>query len=614
MENQDEVFGLDREAVKAELAALDREKQRDVLIAAAKGLYESNTTPEELTRRVKLAMTDMTPLGDAWAEGSSGEKRKLEDVYMSTNDKDAALRAVVEGRKASFGDTPLKKVEYSTNRDIYNALKEVYDRSGGDWGLVGKVIKYNDIPEDLVREFIKDGKWTDYSVGDEMGSGFGAVARGLSDNLYGGLANILTGGEYAGKFRDVVPEGVVADNMAHTLWRAGIQQADDYGRSLMETDPLMEIGGQGVGMLPTLGLAGAATKGVKVSGGLTRLGRAANTFTKGAATGALASIPGSITKESVGDAMSNTLAESLMFGAGDVALSGLGAGLGAAKKWGAGKLAKIKAPSENYTKAFAKIKRIEDMSEEELKRGVERGWLKDGKLNVPQYLADEYGLGAAETMEDLWRVAKGNREVYNQLRADLEKFNYREAIGNAAKKAMIPNANLSRVNQVLKDIPKRLEEFSDGAKWYESLTGEQLAQTMKAFNEDVKKALTSIKNPNKLEKQAIDNYLKEVESSNMLQFMKKQMPSQFQAVDKTSTLLGEFGKLFNINNPISQFTASSKFLKSRTDRNFMRQVMSGHKQKETGSLKKMMDAMESEKNKKRLETAVRMGIHAGNKE
>lgn len=614
MENQDEVFELDREAVKSELAALDHKKQRDVLVAAAKGLYENNTTPEELTRRAKLAMTDMTPLGDAWAEGSSGEKRKLEDVYMSTNDKDAALRAVVEGRKASFGDTPLKKVEYSTNRDIYNALKEVYDRSGGDWGLVGKVIKYNDIPEDLVREFIKDGRWTDYSVGDEMGSGVGAIARGLSDNLYGGLANILTGGEYAGKFRDVVPEGIVTDDMAHTLWRAGIQQADDYGRSLMETDPGMEIVGQGVGMIVPVGLAGKATKGLKVSQGLTRGGRIANTFARGAATGALTSIPGSLAKESAGDALENTLAEALMFGTGDVAFSGLGAALGATKNLVAKKIAKLRQPSENYAKAFEKIKRVEDMSAEELKRGAERGWLKDGKLNVSKYLADEYGLAAGETMEDLWRVAKNNREVYNQLRRELADFNYREAVANAARKSRIPYANLSRVNQVLDSIPERLEKFSEGAKWYDSLTGEQLAQTMKAFNEDVKKALTSIKNPNALEKQAIENYLRELESQNMLQFMKKQMPSQFQAIDKNTTLLGEFSKLFNINNPISQFTASSKFLKSRTDRNFMRQVMSGRKQKETGSLKKMMDAMESEKNKKRLETAVRMAIHAGNKE
>lgn len=555
---------------------------------------------------------DMAPIANEWRGMASSERLPLETLYASTGDKEKSVNDVLKKWDTEFGK-PRKVLEIGTNRDIYNALKEVYDRTG-DWDTVYKVAKYNNVPKELMDDFVKDGKWTDYSVGDEMGSGTGAVLRGLSDNLYGGLANILSGGRYADQFTDVVPNGVEYDDMAHTLWRAGIRQSDEYGRSLMETDPAMEIVGQIVGMAPTLGAAGLATKGVKVSGGLTKLGRAANTFTKGAATGALASIPGSLTKESVGDALENTLTEAAMFGAGDVALSGLGAALGATKNWGAKKIAKLRQPSENYAKAFEKIKRVEDMSEEELKRGVERGWLKDGKLNVPQYLADEYGLGAAETMEDLWRVAKGNREVYNQLRADLEKFNYREAIGNAAKKAMIPNANLSRVNQVLKSIPERLEQFSEGSKWYESLTGEQLAQTMKAFNEDVKKALTSIKNPNKLEKQAIDNYLKEIESSNMLQFMKKQMPSQFQAVDRSSTLLGEFGKLFNINNPISQFTASSKFLKSRTDRNFMRQVMSGHRQKETGSLKKMMDAMESEKNKKRLETAVRMGIHAGNKE
>ena len=557
---------------------------------------------------------DMAPIANEWRGMASSERLPLETLYASTGDKEKSVNDVLKKWDTEFGK-PRKVLEIGTNRDIYNALKEVYDRTG-DWEMVYKVAKYNNVPKDLMDDFVKDGKWTDYSVGDEFGSGIGAVARGAVDNLYGGLANILTNGAYSDQFTDVVPKGVEYDDMAKTLWRAGIRQADEYGRSLMETDPGMEMFGQGVGLVGTLGLTGAATKGLKVSQGLTRAGRIANTAARGAATGALTSIPGSLTKESVGDALENTLTEAAMFGAGDVALSGLGAGLGAAKKWGAGKLAKIKAPSENYVKAMSKIKRIEDMSQDEIKRGMERDWLsKDGqKLNIPQYLADEYGLGAAETMEDLWRVAKNNREVYNQLRADLEKFNYREAVGNAAKKSMIPNANLSRVNQVLKDIPKRLEEFSDGAKWYESLTGEQLAQTMKAFNEDVKKALTSIKNPNKLEKQAIDNYLKEIESSNMLQFMKKQMPSQFQAVDRNSTLLGEFGKLFNINNPISQFTAASKFLKSSTDRNFMRQVMSGHRQKETGSLKKLMDAMESDKAKKRVETAVRMGVHSANKE
>lgn len=555
---------------------------------------------------------DMAPIANEWRGMASSERLPLETLYASTGDKEKSVNDVLKKWDTEFGK-PRKVLEIGTNRDIYNALKEVYDRTG-DWEMVYKVAKYNNVPKDLMDDFVKDGQWTDYSVGDELGSGVGAVARGAVDNLYGGLANILTNGAYSDQFTDVVPKGVEYDDMAKTLWRAGIRQADEYGRSLMETDPGMEIFGQGVGLVGTLGLTGAATKGLKVSGGLTRAGRIANTAARGAATGALTSIPGSLTKESVGDALGNTLTEAALFGAGDVALSGLGAALGATKNTVAKGLEKFKKPSENYQKAFRKIKSIEEMSKEELARGAERGWLKDGKLDVSKYLADEYGMDAAEVMEDLARVSRSNREVYNQLKNELKGFNYREAVGNAAKRAMIPNANLSRVNQVLKSIPERLEQFSEGARWYDSLTGEQLGQTMKAFNEDVKKALTSIKNPSKLEKKAIEQYLKDLETSNMQQYMKKLLPTEFQAVDKKPTLIGELGKLFNINNQISQATAASRFLKGKVDRNFMRQVMSGHKQKETGSLKKLMDAMESDKAKKRVETAVRMGVHSANKE
>ncbi len=554
---------------------------------------------------------DMAPIANEWRGMASSERLPLETLYASTGDKEKAIGDVLKKWDTEFGK-PRKVLEIGTNRDIYNALKSVYD-STGDWEQVYKVAKYNNVPKELMDEFVKDGRWTDYSVGDELGSGVGAFLRGATDSLYGGIANVLNS-DYAAQFADKVPNGMEFDDEAKTRWRAGVRQAEEYGRSLMETDPGMEIVGQGVGMWFPVGWAGKATKGLKVSQGLTRGGRIANTFARGAATGALTSIPGSLAKESAGDAVENTLAEALMFGGGDVAFSGLGAALGATKRTAGRALNNLRTPSENYTKAFEKIKRVEDMSAEELKRGAERGWLKDGKLNVSKYLADEYGLAAGETMEDLWRVAKNNREVYNQLRSELADFNYREAVANAARKSRIPHANLSRVNQVLDSIPERLEKFSEGAKWYDSLTGEQLAQTMKAFNEDVKKALTSIKNPNALEKQAIENYLRELESQNMLQFMKKQMPTQFQAIDKNTSLLGEFGKLFNINNAISQFTASSRFLNSRTDRNFMRQVMSGHKKQEKGSLKKLMDIVDSQKTEDRLRTMIRMAIKANNKE
>lgn len=603
METLNDIFQIDPQVVKEEFAKLDKKKQRDAIIAASKGIFEDNATPEEIARRTKIAMTDMVPIEKEWNESSSQEKKKLETAYAATGNKDAAVASILEGRKASFGDTPLKKVEYATNRDIYNALKEVYDRSGGDWDLVGKVIKYNDIPKELIDKFVKNGQWTDYSTIDESGSGFGAVARGATDSLYGGLANILTGGEYAGKFRDVVPQGITAEDAANTLWRAGIQQAEDYHKSLMETNPGWEVTGQLTGSLLPIGLASKVTKGIKAAEGASKLKKLGMFTGRGAATGALASIPGSLTEESLGGAIGNTLEDSLMFAGADLGLGAVGKGLGATYKGIKGATGLITKPSVHYREAFKKLKPLSEMTEEEIKIGKEKGWItQDGKLLPVKYLADEYGQGATEIMEDLWREARGNRETYDLLRKQVEFFNYRDAIKDAAKESVISNANFNRVNKILKELPDRLEKFSEeGARWYDSLSGEKLAQNMAAFNQDVKFALKDITNPSELEQKAINTFLKKVDSANMMQFMKKKMPSQFQAKDLDKSLFGEMANIFNINNPISQSSAVAKYIKNKANRKFMRQVLQGKKPEPNRIVKKLEESIKSKKTKDNIE-------------
>lgn len=536
---------------------------------------------------------DLTPLQDVWRRMATSERAPLEKSFQASGDKEGAINEILQNWDTQFG-MPRKVVEYSTDRDIYNALKEVYDQSNGDWDMVYRVAKYNEVPKELMDKFVQNGQWTDWSLGNEWASsGTGAVARGATGGLYGGLANILTGGGYADKYLDVVPEGLNYEDAAHTLWRAGINQAKNYGRSLMETDPGLEIGGQIAGFLVPAGIASKATKGLKISEGATRLGRSANTAYRGAATGALASIPSSLAEDSVLSALGNTAQTAGTFAAGDVAFSGLGDILGAFGR-GVGRISKRAATvPENYIKAFEKIKPIEQMSKEEIARGLERGWLKNGKLNVSKYLADEYGVAATDTMTDLWRVAKNNREVYNQLRSELEHFHYKDAVIDSAKKAMIPNAPLSKVNQVLKSIPERLDKFLDDIVGYAGMDGTKIAESMKAFNQDVKHALRSIKNPNALEKQAIENYLKEIESNNMLQFMKKAIPTEFSAMDKNKTLLSEMARIFNITNPISAGRAAGNTLQNNVTRNYMRQVMAGEQRRATSPLQKMLQRVSS---------------------
>lgn len=530
-----------------------------------------NMTPEIAET---VVTRDLSPIADAWHDAATIERPRLENEFAVYGDRDKALRAIAEERVSQFGDTPVTTVKYQTNRDIYDALKDVYDKSGGDWDLVGKVIEYNKIPEDLVREFIKDGKWTDYHMADEAGSGFGAVARGASDNLYGALANMLTGGDWANVTR--VPEGLETEQDVKSQWRAGINQARAYGRSMMESDPATEIAGQLVGAAIPLGTISKATKGIKAASDATRLGRIGNRLVQGAVTGALYSVPEALTKESASDFSQTVAKNAALFGAFDAGLAGLGEGAGALRRgvWNAAK--RSVAPGENLTKSFSKLKPVAEMSEAEKARGLKAGWLKeDGSLNVTDYLAKEHGMEATQTIDDLATVSKTNREVYNKLSGEVKDFNYKSALDKAAENAIIPNAPLSRVNRLLKSLPQKLEKFSDDIIGYTEEEGVNLAQSMRAFNQQVKHELRSIRNPSATEQRAINQYLKDVEAANMKQYMKKRLPSELKAVDKEKTMYSELARIFQITNPVSALRAAGNVMEDRVARNYLRQLVSG---------------------------------------
>ena len=579
MDKQDDVLGTKTADLIEELKNMSRSERNDILYHAGFGVNEK-TTPEELRKKVKLSMTDMSPIADAWQKMSSNERTALEESFATSGNREEAISSVLKGWDEQFG-SPRKVVNITTDRDTYNALKEVYDKTGGDWDMVARVAKYNQVPKELMDKFVKDGQWTDYSVGDELGSGVGAVARGATGNLYGGIKNILENGEYS-KFIDQVPRGVNYEDQANTLWRAGIRQAGDYGRSLMETDPGMEIVGQGLGMLAPIGLASQATKGLKLTEGATKLGRLANFAGRSAATGALYSIPGSLSEESLGGALANTAKDAAVFTLGDLAFAGAGKGLGALGR-GIGKVTKrATVPGENIVKSTRKIKSLEEMSEAEIKRGMERGWIKeDGTLDVTKYLAEEYGTGATETIDDLARISKGNREVYNQLKDETKNFHYKQSIAKAAEDAMIPNAPLSRVNRILRTIPERIQEFSDDVIGYLGTENQHLANNLTAFNQDIQHALRSLKNLSEVEKKAVDKYLKDVESANMIQHMRNRLPSEFQAVDKDKTLFSSLARLFSITNPFSSAKALGDVTLSKAERDFLRNKMTGAPIKKT---------------------------------
>lgn len=518
---------------------------------------------------------DMAEIADVWRNMSSSEREDLEGLYKSYGNKDKATHEVLQKWDTEFG-TPRKVVEVKSDRDVYNALKDVYDNTG-DLESVIKVAAYNKVPQETLDRFVKDNKFVEALPvrGEEK---LGAIARGASGGLYGGFLNELTSGAYSKKYSDIVPEGIEYEDMAKSNWRSGIRQSEGYGKSLASTNPSQEAIGNIIGAIAPLGAASAATKGIKAAEGAGLMSRLAKTGLRGAATGALYSLPESLSKETAQEAVGNTLRDAALFGTADMAFTGLGSILGATGRT-VGRIARnASAPGENLTKAFPKLKPIEDMSEAELKRGLKEGWLsKDGKLNVTEYLAKEHGMAATDTIENLANVAKTNREVYNQLKEELKNFSYRDALDKAAKDAIIPNAPLSRFNQIIKALPERLAKFSDDIIGFTEEEGVNLAQTMRAFNQQIKHELRSITRPNAAERRAIDKYLKDVETANMKQFMLKKLPSELKAVDKAKTLGSEAARVFQITNPFTAARVVENVAKDVTERNYIRQLMAGEK-------------------------------------
>lgn len=518
---------------------------------------------------------DMSEIADIWRNMGSSEREALEGLYKSYGNKDKATHEVLQKWDTEFG-APRKVVEIKSDRDIYSALKDVYNNTGNLESVI-KVAAYNKVPQETLDKFVKDNKFIEELPvrGEEK---LGAIARGVTGGLYGGFLNELSGGAYSNKYTDVVPEGIQYEDMAKSNWRSGIRQSEGYGKSLASTNPSQEVIGNILGAIAPLGAASAATKGIKAAEGAGLVSRLAKTGLRGAATGALYSVPESLSKETAQEALGNTLRDAALFGTADVALSGLGSILGATGRT-VGRIARnASAPGENLTKAFPKLKAVEDMSEEELKRGLKEGWLtKEGKFNVTEYLAKEHGMAATDTIENLANVAKTNREVYNQLKEELKNFSYRDALDKAAKDAIIPNAPLSRFNQIIKALPERLAKFSDDIIGFTEEEGVNLAQTMRAFNQQIKHELRSITRPNAVERRAIDKYLKDVETANMKQFMLKKLPSELKAIDKAKTLGSEAARVFQITNPFTAARVFKNVAKDVTERNYIRQLMAGEK-------------------------------------
>ena len=135
---------------------------------------------------------------------------------------------------------PRKVIEVHTNRDIYNALEEVYYKSYGDLDLVFRVAKYNKVPKKTMNMFIKNGKLLDYRAGDEyafpwLGVVLESAVNTLTLGSYGGIINCLSGGDFA--FVDKVPEGMIFEDAMGTTWDAGVQQAKYNNEAYSEDRP-----------------------------------------------------------------------------------------------------------------------------------------------------------------------------------------------------------------------------------------------------------------------------------------------------------------------------------------------------------------------------------------
>ena len=535
---------------------------------------------------------NMSAISDIWKELGSPERKKLEEIYRQYGDKNKAILDILQGRESFFGGKPTKTVDIRSDRDVYRALKSVYDNTGNMEDVI-ITAKYNQIPVETLNKFVKDGKLVKMDArGDERA---GALARGATDNLYGGFLNEITGGAYSKKYSDVLPEGIDYEDAEHTAWRAGINQAKAYRNALKKDSKGVEYLGEALGMVAPISIANKLTKGIKAATDASKLAKTLAVSGRGFATGAITSIPGSITQETPADALKNTLYEAGLFSLGDTLLYGAGSALGAGRKMLAEAGAKIAKPETRYIESF-KIKPLEEMSAAEKARGIKNGWIKDGKLIVSRYLAEERGLGAKEIMTDLWKASRENENVYKQLREELKDFHYIDEVKKIAKESMIESMPASKVNKILKSIPKRLDDFIEGgAKNYESLTGEQLANSLAAFNTDIKRALNNLKGLKAAERNAVEDYLQKLNSKNMLEFMKKAMPTRFDIKDYDKSLIESMAKTFNITNPITQGVTAANFLQRRKNRQFMDAVMSGKKPPKTPALQRLLETKESER-------------------
>lgn len=514
---------------------------------------------------------DFSPIKNDWRSLASTERKQLESLFQTSGNRDEALSQVLGNWDKEFGAKRIVR-PITTDRDIYNNLREVYDKSGGDWDMVGRVAKYNNVPKDLMNKFVKDGKWTDYSLSDEFGSGVKSVAYGIAGNLAGGVGGALGGAE---GFFDTVPEGISYDDEINTGWRRGIRQSEAEHQSRTQTDPGMEIIGNLLGFIGPAGLASKAVKSINVVGNASRIGRGANALTRSLLAGGLASSPMAITAETPSEAVYSLASGAGAFAAGDTIGAGLGYGLGLIGR-GAGKIASRARPRENIVKGIRGLKTEDVMSAGEkeiaLKHAIKNA---DGTYtrNLSREMA-EAGRGNTENIDSVLDIAKNNRTLYNKLKNEVEHFNLGEDISAASSRSLIPNAPLSRVSRILKTIPERLKQFSDDPLGYQSYSGRAI-KTMEEFNADIKHALRSIKNPNNVEKKAIEAYLKDVETANMMQHIKNGLVIESKAKDVSKDVASEFGRIFQITNPVSAVNALTSVAQNRMERDLIKKAMKG---------------------------------------
>lgn len=529
---------------------------------------------------------DITSIADAWRNMSSGERKALEQNFKASGDRTKAISETLKQWDAEFG-SPRKVIEISSDRDVFNALKGIYDKTG-DWEMVAKVARYNNIPKETMDKFIKDDKFVD-SLPVRGEDKAGALARGAVGSLYGGLLNDLTGGKYAEKYVDEVPEGIDYADSAKSHFKAGIRQAQAHGRALSQSNPNQELVGNLLGAVAPIGGISKGLQGVKLFNEGTKLAKAGNFLGREFATGAIYGAPQAFEEETLEDALLKPLDVGKDFAIAGGLLGGAGKVVGTAGRF-IGKGTKvISAPKENITKAFEKLKPLTEMSESDIKRiGAKEGWFKDGQINVTEYLAKQHGMKSTGTMTELAKVAKNNREVYNKLKDEVKFFDYKKALDKAAEDAVISNAPLSRVNKLLKSLPEKLEKFTDDIIGFSEEEGVRLADKMTAFNDFVKHELRSIKNPNSFEKQAIEKYLKDVEAANMKQFMKSKLPSELDAIDKAKTLVGEGLKNLSIVGMGPLIKSPIRVVQDKIERNYIRQLMEGKKYREKSPVMRLL--------------------------